>query len=618
MAAFRPTRRGVLTGAAGAAALRAFGPLPALAAAPAGAGQELHGLSIFGDLHYAAGFAHFDYVNPQAPKGGELSLVPSSWAYNQNPQTFNTMNTLVLKGDAPVGLTIIFDSLMVRAFDEPDAIYGLLASHVTISEDGNAYRFALRPEARWHDGTPLTAEDVAFSLATLKEKGHPSISQTIAPMKEATALDDATVEVRFDGSQTRDLPLFVAQLPVVSKRYYAEHDFEASTMTPPLGSGPYKVGPVQAGRSIDYVRVEDYWGRDLPVNVGRHNFGTLRYEFYRDRDVAFEAFKAGQYTFREEFTSRVWATGYDFPAMLDGRVKKDTIPDGTLSGAQGWFINTRRPQFADRRVREALIYAFDFEWTNRALFYDLYKRTRSYFENSPMVAEGKPSPAQLALLEPHRDELPAEVFGEPFTPPVSDGSGRDRRLLRHAQKLLQEAGWNVEDGVLKNGDGEVFRLEFLDSGQSFARVIEPYIRNLEILGIEANLRIVDASQYQSRINDFDFDLVSRRYSMSPTPGADIKQFWGSEFANLPGSTNLAGIADPVIDALTEKVIRAETREEQVTAARALDRVLRAGRYWVPHWYKSDHTIAYWDRYERPAQKPRYERGVTDLWWSRQG
>lgn len=616
MVAIRPTRRGLLAGAAGAAAAGFLPPFaaPAGVATEGAAAQRLHGLSIFGDLALPPDFAHLPYADPDAPKGGTLSLVPSSWGFNQNPNTFNTMNTLVLRGDAPVGMTIIFDSLMVRSFDEPDAIYGLVAEHVTASEDGNTFRFTLRPEARWHDGSPLTAEDAAFSFNTLKEKGHPSISQTIRAMVEAVATGTNEVEVRFDGSQTRDLPLFVASLPIISKAYYAENDFEASTMTPPLGSGPYKVGSFEPGRSIDYVRVEDYWAKDLPVNVGRHNFDVLRYEFYRDRDVAFEAFKAGQYTFREEFTSRVWATGYDFPAMNDGRVKRETLPDDTPSGAQGWYMNTRRAQFADPRVREALIYAFDFEWTNRALFYGLYKRTRSYFENSPMVAEGPPGPEELKLLEPHRGEVSEEVFGEPFTPPVSDGSGRDRRLLRHAMQLLRDAGWEIRGGVL-NRDGEPFRIEFLDWGSSFDRVVQPYVRNLEILGIEASLRIVDASQYQSRLNDFEFDLTSRRYSMSPTPGEDIKQVWGSEFASVPGSNNLPGIADPVIDALTETVIRANSRDEQVTAARALDRVLRAGRYWVPHWFKASHTIAYWDRYGRPATKPRYDRGVTDLWWA---
>lgn len=573
-----------------------------------------HGLSVFGDHRYPADFAHFDYVNPDAPKGGVLALVPSSWAFNQNPQTFNSLNTLILKGDAPVGMTIVFDALMVRALDEPDAVYGLVAEGVEVSADRNTYRFFLRPGARWHDGTPLTARDAAFSLTILKDKGHPLISQTIREMAGAQAIGEHELEVRFTGDQARDLALTVASLPIVSEAYYSARPFDQSTMDAPLSSGPYKVGRFDAGRYIEYVRVPDYWGRDLPVVRGQNNFDTIRYEFYRDRDVAFEAFKAGQYLYREEFTSRTWATGYDFPAVADGRVTRATLADDTPSGAQGWFINLRRPKFADPRVREALICAFDFEWTNRTLFYDLYKRTHSYFQNSDLMATGLPDEAELALLEPWRGKVPDEVFGEPFSPPVSDGSGQDRKLLRHATRLLKEAGWTIDGGSLKNAAGETLRIEFLDRENSFERVVLPYIRNLKLLGIEANFRVVDAAQYQSRLNDFDFDLTPRRYSMSPTPGEAIKQFWTTASADVPGSNNLSGIRDPAIDALTDIVINAETRTGQITAARALDRLLRVGRYWVPHWYKGEHNVAYWDVYSRPGDKPRYGIGVVETWW----
>lgn len=612
MAARGLTRRDLLAGAAALGGVAGLGGRPATAQAVAS--ERLHGLSVFGDLKYPAGFAQFDYVVPDAPKGGVLAMVPSSWAFNQNPQTFNTLNTLILKGDAPVGLHIIFDTLMVRAFDEPDAVYGLVAEGVEISADRNTYRFFLRPEARWHDGTALTAADVEFSLNTLKQQGHPLISQTIREMVGARAVGDHEVAVTFTGKQARDLAQTVATLPIISKAYYQTQPFDQTTMQPPLASGPYRVGKFDAGRYIDYDRVADYWARDLPVVRGQYNFDTLRYEFYRDRDVAFEAFKAGRYFFREEFTSRVWATGYDFPAVDDGRVTLATIADDTPSGAQGWFLNTRRQKFADPRVREALIYAFDFEWTNRTLFYDLYRRSHSYFQNSDMMAEGPPSEAELALLEPWRGKVPDEVFGAPFTPPVSDGSGQDRKLLRHATKLLKEAGWSIDGGALKNAAGETLTIEFLDNDGSFERVVQPYIRNLKVLGIEASFRIVDASQYQSRLNDFDYDLITRRYSMSPTPGEGIKQFWTSPSATVPGSNNLSGIADPAIDALTDIVINAETRDEQVTAARALDRLLRAGRYWVPHWYKAVHNLAYWDVYDRPEEKPRYARGVVETWW----
>lgn len=601
------TRRALL--AAGAAVY-----LSPLLPRPLAASGRRHGMSVFGDLKYPPGYAAFDYVNPDAPKGGVLSLVPSSWAFNQNPQTFNSMNTLILRGDAPVGLDMVFDSLMVRALDEPDAMYGLVAEGVEISDDRNTYRFFLRPEARWHDGAALTADDVAFSLTTLKTQGHPIISQTIREMEAAEAVGPAEVEVRFSGRQSRDLAFTVAGLPIISKAYYETREFDATTMEPPLGSGPYKVGRFGAGRFIEYERVEDYWAGDLPAVRGQHNFRIIRFEFYRDRDVAFEAFKAGQYLFREEFTARTWSTGYDFPAITDGRVTRVTLPDDTPSGAQGWFLNLRRAKFVDPRVREAMICAFDFEWTNRTLFFDLYQRTHSYFQKSDLMAEGLPDEAELALLEPWRGEVPDDVFGEPYSPPVSDGSGQDRRLLRQAAGLLRDAGWSIEQGVLKNADGEVMRIEFLDRDPSFERVVQPYVRNLRLLGIEANSRTVDPAQFQSRMNAFDFDIVPRRYSMSPTPGEAIKQFWTSPSADVPGSNNLSGIRSPAIDALTETVINAKTREEMVTAARALDRVLRAGRYWVPHWYKADHNIACWDIYDRPEQKPTYGLGVLQTWW----
>ena len=613
MTDMRLSRRDLLAGTAAIAGLSCL-PARSAWATDAAFGPRKHGLSVFGDLKYPADFAHFGYVNPAAPKGGTLALVPSNWAFNQNPQTFNTLNTLILKGDAPVGLTIIYDSLMVRALDEPDAVYGLVAEGVEASADRNTYRFYLRPEARWHDGTALTADDVAFTLTTLKEKGHPLISQTIREMASAEAISPAEVQVTFTGDQARDLVQTVAGLPIISKAYYAGRPFDETTMDLPLGSGPYRVGLFNAGRFIDYERVDDYWGKDLPVVQGQYNFDKIRYEFYRDRDVAFEAFKAGRYLYREEFTSRVWATGYNFPAVQDERVKLETLPDDTPSGAQGWFINTRLKKFSDPRVREALIYAFDFEWTNRTLFYDLYKRTHSYFQNSDMMAHGAPDEAELKLLEPWRGKVPDEVFGEPFSPPVSNGSGQDRKLLRHSARLLKEAGWTVVDGVLKNGEGETLSVEFLDNEPTFDRVVQPYIRNLKLLGIDARSRTVDASQYQNRLNEFDFDLVIRRYSMSPTPGEAIKQFWTTGSASVPGSNNLSGIQDPAIDALTDLVIDAETRAKQITAARALDRVLRAGRYWVPQWYKASHNVAYWDVYDRPPEKPRYSLGVAETWW----
>jgi microcin C transport system substrate-binding protein len=587
----------------------------ATATAEAAARPDLrHGLSVFGDLKYAPDFPAFEYVNRQAPKGGRIVFTPPSWAFNQNPQTFNTFNTFILKGDAPPRMEMCFDTLMARALDEPDAMYGMLASGVEILDNGNRYVFHLRPEAVFHDGSRLTAEDVAFSFNLLKEKGHPLISQMLQEFSIANAMDESRVEVIFSGKQSRQLPLTVAGLPVFSKRYYTAYDFTQSTLTPPLSSGPYKVGKYEVGRFIEYERVKDWWAKDLPVNVGQGNFDVIRLEFFRERQVAFEAFKKGVMTFQEEFTSKTWATEYNFPAVADGRVLKKEFPDNRPSGAQGWFFNTRLPKFSDPRVREAIGLAFDFEWSNQNLFYGAYSRSQSFFQNSAMMAEGGPSPEELALLEPFRAELPEAVFGDVYVAPVSDGSGNDRNLLRRAAGLLAEAGLQRDGGTLLGTDGKPFTIEFLDNSPSFDRVVQPYITNLRRLGIAATSRVVDPAQYQSRMNDFDFEMTGRRFALSPTLGDSARDFWGSKSAATKGSYNMAGISSPVIDALIDKAIGAATREEMNTAARALDRVLRAAHYWVPQWFKASHTVAIWDVFGYPEEPPFYDFPVESTWW----
>ena len=591
------------------------GALAAAVVAPAAAQEaERHGISAFGDLKYPPDFHHFDYVAPNAPKGGTFSQVGPSRIYNQNFLTFNSLNSYILKGDGAQGMELTFASLMASAADEPDSMYGLAARAVQISGDGLTYRFLMRPGITFHDGSPLTAHDVAFSLQIMKEKGHPIAHQLLRDFAGAEALDDTNLVVRFAPNRARDVPLFVAALPIFSRAYYSTRAFDETTLEPPVGSGPYKVGRFEAGRYIEYERVKDWWGADLPVARGQNNFDIVRYEFYRDRDVAFEGFTAKSYVFREEFTSRVWATRYDFPAIRDGRVKRDVIPDYTPSGAQGWFFNTRRDKFKDRRVREAFIYAFDFEWTNKTIMYGSYERTHSVFQNSNMMAMGKPDADELALLEPFRDQVAEEVFGEPFVPPVSDGSGQDRALLRKASALLQQAGLAVKDGKRVTPQGEPISVEFLIDEPSFQPHHMPFIKNLGTLGIEANLRIVDPVQYRKRVDDFDFDLTVQRFSFSTTPGDSLRSYFSSQAAALKGSQNLAGISDPVIDALIERIIAADNRANLVTACKALDRVIRAGRYWVPHWYKPTHWLAYWDVFGRPATKPRYARGIPETWW----
>jgi microcin C transport system substrate-binding protein len=575
----------------------------------AGAAERRHGLSAFGDLAYPANFTHFAYADPAAPKGGDFSLI--GWG---GVTTFNSLNNYILKGDAAQGLELLFDSLMVRAADEPDAVYGLVAESAEIADDGKSATFYLRPEARFSDGTPLTAEDVAFSLDTLKTKGHPIYRQTLQDVVKAEALDPHTVRYTFEGELVRDLPLIVATLPIFSKAYYSKRPFEETTLEPPLGSGPYLVDKIAQGRTIVYRRNPDYWAKDLPVNRGRWNFDKIRFEYFRDRTAGMEAFKAGTYDFREEFTTKVWATEYDFPAIRAGRVKKEVLPDETPSGTQGFFINTRRDYLKDPRVRQALDLAFDFEWTNRNVFYGLYERTQSFFENSPMKAEGEPSEAERALLETLGVPVSKEVLGPAYVPPRSDGSGSDRALLMQAAKLLDEAGYRVKNGTRVGPDGQPLRIEILTFEPTFERLTAPYVKNLKQLGIDARIRMVDPAQYQQRLKDFDFDITTRRYVMQNTPGVELRSYFGSQAAKMEGSLNLAGIDDPAVDALIEKIIAAESREELETAARALDRVLRAGHYWVPHWYKASHHVAYWDKFSRPGTKPRFDRGILDTWW----
>ena len=591
------------------------GALVSTLARPAWAeeGPERHGISAFGDLKYPAGFKHFDYVDPNAPKGGTFSQIEATRAFNQNFLTFNSLNIFILKGDGAQGMELTFASLMARAEDEPDALYGLAARAVQISPDGLTYRFLLRPGIKFHDGSPLTAHDVAFSLKVLKEKGHPIAQQLLRDFVGAEALDDATVVVRFAAHRARDVPLFVAALPIFSRSYYAARRFDETTLEVPLGSGPYKVGRFEPGRHIEYERVKDWWGADLPVGRGQNNFDILRYEYYRDREVAFEGFTARSYLFREEFTSRIWATRYDFPAIRDGRIKRDVISDDTPSGAQGWFFNTRREKFKDKRLREAFIDAFDFEWTNKKIMHGSYERTHSVFQNSDMMAVGKPSADELALLESFRGKVPDEVFGEPFVPPVSDGSGQDRALLRKASALLQEAGFVIKNGKRVTLQGEPISVEFLLEEPSFQPHHMPFIKNLGTLGIEATLRLVDPVQYRKRVDDFDFDLTIQRFAFSSTPGDSLRSYFSSQAAAMKGSQNLAGISDPVIDALIDKIIAADSRESLTMACRVLDRVIRAGRYWVPHWYKASHWLAYWDVFGRPAAKPRYARGIPETW-----
>ncbi len=604
------TRRSALKGSAALAALAAFGR----GGARADDWVETHGLSSFGDLALPPDFKRLAYVNPDAPKGGLLSLQITATAGNQNFDTFDTLNIFSKRGDGAAGMSATFDTLMSGNGDEPDSLYGLVARAVGVSPDKLGYRFLLRPEARFADGSRVTAADVKFSLDVLKEKAHPTYSQLLAELDSVVAEADDVALVRFIKERSRDAHLVVAGMPIFSAAWWKGRDFDASTLEAPLGSGAYRVKTFEQGRFIEFELSDDYWAKDLPINVGQNNFRRLRFEYYRERQVAFEAFKAGAINFHQEYTSRIWATGYDFPAFNDGKVKKESLRNGAPTGSQGWYFNTRREQFKDPRVREALGLCFDFEWTNKNVMFSFYKRVVSYFQNSAMEAVGPPGPDELKILEPLRGKVPDSVFGDPYVPPVSDGSGSDRALLKRANEMLLSAGCAREGGVLKLPGGKPFTIEFLDSSDALQPHTAPYQQNLRKLGIDAQSRIVDAAQYKSRTENFDFDVVTAAFGGSVTPGAELRVFLSSQAATMEGSRNLSGVADPVIDALIERIVHAATRDELNVACRVLDRVLRAGHYWVPQWYNDQFWVAYWDAFSRPAIQPKLGVGAPDTWW----
>ena len=570
-----------------------------------------HGISTFGELKYGADFQHLDYVNPDAPKGGEISL----WGFG----SFDSMHPYSTKGRSGQYSSIFFESLLEGASDEPDSVYGLVAESLEYPEDRSEVIFNMRPEARFSDGSPLTAADVVFSYEVLRDKGLPSFRAVIEKQIEsAEALGPHRVKFTFkDGVPTRDLPQTVGGLPIFSKAYYETSgaDFEESTLTPAIGSGPYVLESIDVGQQIIYKRNPDYWGKDLPINKGRHNFDTIRIEYFADYNSAFEGFKAGTYTFRSEASSKIWATAYDFPAIEKGWAVKDTPPDGTLASGQSFLFNLRRERFQDIRVRKAIGMMFNFEWSNKTLFYGIYARMQSYWENSYLKASGMPQAGELAFLTPLADILPQGVLDSPaVTPPISSERQLDRKKLRAASALLDEAGWPVgDDGMRRNAAGDTLKLEFLNDSQSFDRVINPFVENLRKLGVDAVHTRVDNAQATERERNFDFDIVTGNFRTSLTSGAGLKQYFGSETADI-SIFNLAGYKSEAADRLIENVIAAEDRETLNDATRALDRVLRAEVFWVPQWFRNTHNIAYYDMYRYPDTLPPYALGVLDFWW----
>lgn len=569
--------------------------------------ERRHGVAIHGDLKYAPDFPHFDYVNPDAPKGGTVTRI--------GLDTFDSLNPFIIKGTpaAPVGA--IYDSLMTQPLDEPNTQYGLLAEWISVSDDKRTITFGLRPEARFHDGHPVTAEDVVWTFNTLREEGAPLYRYYYRAVEEAVALDEHRVEFRLGEGTNEEMPVILGQLSVLPKHYYAEREFAATTLEPPLGSGPYRIADVEAGKSITLERVEDYWGADLPVNIGSNNFGTIQYQYYRDPVVAIEALKAGEIDIRRENSSKFWATAYDTPAAREGRLVKTEFPHTRVAPMQGYIFNLRRPLFQDAKVREALTYLWNFEWVNKTIMYEAYKRTDSYFDNSPLEADGTPGPLEMEVLEPLRDQLPERVFTEDYVPPASAPTDMDRGNLKTALGLLKEAGWMVNaDRQLVHGEtGERFAFEVLLSSQQLVPHTQSLERAVERLGGDVTIRPVDAAQYQNRMDNYDFDVTVEVFGQSNSPGNEQRDYWGSAAAERPGSRNTIGIRNPAIDTLIEKLIAAPDRETLVARTHALDRALLWNFYLIPMYHGEADRFVYWDRFGIPETEPLTIQDPS-IWW----
>ena len=568
------------------------------------------GMSLYGDLKYPADFTHFDYADPNAPKGGTMRLATLG--------TFDTLNPLIIKGVPAAGAGQLFDTLMTRSEDEPASDYPLIAESADLAADRMSVLYTLRKEARFNDGTPITPADVVWSFQILRDKGQPLYRFYYGDVTKVEVEGERGVRFTFKSADNRELPAILSEMPVLSKAYWSTRDFEKTTLEPPLGSGPYKIESVDPGRSITYRRVDDYWGKDLPVNKGRFNVEVIRYDYYRDATVALEAFKAGQYDVRRENSSKSWATGYDSPALRDGLIKKEVIPNRNPAAMQGFGYNLRRPLFQDPRVRQALAYAFDFEWSNKNLFYNSYTRTRSYYDNSELAATGVPQGDELKILEPFRGQVPDEVFTTEYNPPKYDGSGEIRDGLRKALALLKDAGWSFKGEQLVNDKtGAPFAFEILNDDPAMERVELPFLQNLKRLGIKATIRTVDVSQYEQRMIGFDYDMTVVVIPQSLSPGNEQREFFGSAAADQPGSQNLLGIKSKVVDELIEQLIVSPTRADLVAHVRALDRVLLYGYYLIPQYHLGATWVAYWNKFHHPQVAPKYALGL-ETWWVDQG
>jgi microcin C transport system substrate-binding protein len=568
--------------------------------------KPAHGIAMHGDLKYGPDFKHFDYVNPDAPKGGSVRLGTQG--------TFDTFNSFIIKGSPAAGLGFIYDNLMAGSADEAFSYYGQLAETVQVPEDRSWVAFTLRKEAVWHDGKPVTADDVIWTFNTLLEKGTPFYRFYYGSVAEVIKTGERSVRFNFKPGENRELPLIIGQLTILPKHYWEGRDFTKTTLEPPIGSGPYKIEKYDAGRSITVKRIKGWWGENLPINKGQYNFDQIRYDYYRDTTIMLEAFKAGEFDYRSENSSKAWATAYKIPNVEKGFIKLEEITHNRSSGMQGLVFNTRRDIFKDREVRKALAYGFDFEWSNKNLFYGQYSRTRSYFDNSELAAAGLPGPDELKILDPYRGRIPEEVFTAEYNPPSAKGKGALRKNLRTASKILKDAGWVIKDGKRVNEkSGLTLEFEVLLVSPLYERIVLPFAKNLKKLGVIINVRTVDPSQFRRRVDTYDYDMIVGGAGQSLSPGNEQRSFWGSEAADREGGRNTIGIKDPVIDELIEKVIAAPDRKALITSVKALDRVLQWGHWLIPQFHSNYDRIAYWNKFNRPEITP--TQGNQFLaWW----
>lgn len=576
--------------------------------------EPTHGIAIHGDLKYPPDFSRFSYVNPHAPKGGTLRL--------SSLGTFDSLNPFILKGTVADGLNmmgqgLVFESLMTQSEDEPFSEYGLIAKRIDVAPDRTSVTFTLRPEARWHDGRPITADDVIWTFKTFMDVGNPFFKAYFSDVGDVVSSHPGQVTFHIKNPENRELPLVIGQMVVLPKHNWVDgkHNIAESTLTPPLGSGPYKIGAIKPGAQIEFIRVDNWWGENLAVNTGRFNFDRITYDYYRDSNVALEAFFANQYDVRTENISKFWTSSYGAAPVRDGRIVRAEIPHAQPVGMQGFIYNIRRPIFSDIRVREALSYAFDYEWSNKQMAAGVYDRTKSYFENSELGATGLPHADEQKILEKYRGKIPDTVFTSAFQPPKTDGSGNNRANLKHAAQQLDAAGYKLgRDGIRVNATGQKLQFEYVDNNPALERWVMPFIQNLKKIGVVARLRIIDPAQYQNRMQNFDFDMTTMVIPQSDSPGNEQRDFWSSEKANIKGSRNYIGIKNPVIDDLIDLIVAAPTRADLVARTRALDRVLLHSHYLIPGWNYTKWRVAWWDKFNHPNIEHTKSLGITDTWW----